>query len=116
MIETKSAKDHRGRVQTESEQQHEIIDVVIATKPFSPQEHRVDHAQAVNQDGKEEKMSICEPSHGKGAYDSAKEAQGAFRERTGRGRQVYRRRRSLQYVASGSSMSQNGGKLAVLGT
>src|SRR5262245_59876227 len=79
MIEPKSAQNHRGGLQTEAKQKNEVIYVIIAPESFTPQENRVDHAQPVGDHGQEEKMSICEPSHGKGAYASAKCTQGRIR-------------------------------------
>ena len=76
MIEAKPTENHRRGMQTESQQKNQIIDVIVPTKAFAPQENRVNHAQAVGNHGQEEKMSISEPSHGRAAYASLNRTQG----------------------------------------
>src|SRR5208337_2511438 len=47
----------------ESQQQQRIVHVVVPAESVPPQEDRVDHAQPVNDYGKQEAMSVSEPSH-----------------------------------------------------
>jgi hypothetical protein len=59
MIESKSAQGHSSCVQPKGEQQQEIDGAVTLAKSFSPQENRINHAQSVNGDGEQKKVSIC---------------------------------------------------------
>jgi hypothetical protein len=59
MIKPKSTQGHPGCVQPKSEQQQEIDGVVALAKTFSPKENRINHAQSVNRDGEQKKVSIC---------------------------------------------------------
>ena len=66
-VQGKSAFDHGGGMQGKGREQEEIIDMVVATKPASPQEHRIDRARAVNRHGEQKEMPVNKPVHsGKG--------------------------------------------------
>jgi hypothetical protein len=37
--------------------------MIVSAEPVSPQEHRVNHAQTVNDYGQQEAVSVSEPNH-----------------------------------------------------
>jgi hypothetical protein len=79
VVKPKPAQHHRGGVEPEGDHQEPIIDEVIPAKTLSPQENRIDHAQAVNQYGEHEKMLVCQPNHGRKGYLGKSSAQEAFK-------------------------------------
>ena len=52
-----------GGVKPESEQKQQVGDMVVTGKAFSPQKHRINHAEPVKDYGQQEEVSVSEPCH-----------------------------------------------------
>ncbi len=63
MVEGEAAQEHGGGVEAEGEEEEEVIDVVVAAESFSPKEHGVNHAKAVNDNGEQEEVSVSKAVH-----------------------------------------------------
>jgi hypothetical protein len=53
-VKRKPAFDHCGGMEQKRDEQQEIIDAIILTEAFSPQENRVNHADSVEKHGESE--------------------------------------------------------------
>jgi hypothetical protein len=51
MVQAESPQDHGRRVKAESQQKQEIINPVILPESLAPEEDRINHANAVNNNG-----------------------------------------------------------------
>jgi hypothetical protein len=54
---------HGGRVQGKGDEEQVIIGAVVLAETFSPQENRIQRAQAVNDHSEQKEMTVGEPSH-----------------------------------------------------
>jgi hypothetical protein len=50
-------------VQAKPQQQQKIVNEIVSSKLFAPEEKRISHAQAINSYGQQKKMSVTKPSH-----------------------------------------------------
>jgi hypothetical protein len=63
MVEPIAAQEHGCRVKSKRKQQQAINDSIMMAKPLAPQKNRINHADAVNDDGQHEHMALGEPVH-----------------------------------------------------
>src|SRR5262245_49014939 len=62
-VERKPPQKHRRGMQREPSEQNKIIYVVVPPEAFSPQKHRINGADAVNDYGQKENVAVSEPCH-----------------------------------------------------
>ena len=67
MIESKSSHPHGCCMQPKTYEQQKVIDPVVLTKAFAPEENRINHADSIHNHGEQKEVSvsvlICEPAH-----------------------------------------------------